>query len=120
MTTREMLNEHLKGKTYCEIAEMCGMSKQNVHNRIKRLISGRFNRIVYKGIYDYFLENENETFGSFTEKINQNETIMYHKDLIDFICGRRKKVTMNVINKICEVIGKPFEETFKERGNNDR
>ena len=115
MTSYEMLNERLKGKTYREIGEMCGSSRQNVQSRIKNLVSGKFNRIFYKGIYDYFIENETETFETFADKINENQTLMNSSALIRFICGKRKSVTMDVITKICEVIGKPFEETFKER-----
>lgn len=120
MTTQEMINERLNGKTYREIAEMCGMSRQNVHSRIKHLVKGRFHRIIYKGIYDYFADNKNETLRSFAEKINQNETVVCYRILIDFIYGRRNTISINAIKKICEVVNKPFEEAFKERAKNEK
>ena len=55
MTSCEMLEERLNGKTYREIGEMCGISKQAVQGQIKHLLNGRScSKIIYRGVYEYF------------------------------------------------------------------
>lgn len=41
MTSQEMLQAWIKGKTYQEIGDICGISRQAVYLRIKTLSEGK-------------------------------------------------------------------------------
>ena len=73
MTSREMLEERLNGKTYREIGEMCGISWQAVQIRIKLLLNGRdYNKIVYRGVQEYFVSKRGMSWRKMTDEINRD------------------------------------------------
>ena len=130
MTTKEMYEMRMSGVPYQEIADICGMSKQGAWDKVNRymkknnlernLRGHNFNieSIIYKGIYDYFKANREETILSFANKIygdgdkgkNFAEKIRRH------IKGERDAwFKVDEIKNICRVVGKPLEEVFEER-----
>ena len=125
MTAKEMLQMRLDGATYQEIADICGISKQAVHESVtryyKRVVDGKRGQnfsceeIVYEGIYEHFMKDENESATSFSIKIfgiNGSRA----KNIRNFITGKNNShFTIPQIKRMCEVVGKPFEEVFKER-----
>ena len=125
MTNAEMMKMRIDGATYQEIADACGITRQDAHQRVqnycKRIINGGhrgrqfdYNGIVYQGIYEYFNNNTDESLSSFCNKIYGN-TAQVGK-LGSFFKGEIKShFTIQQINKICEIVGKSFEETFAER-----
>ena len=129
LTGKEMYEMHFNdGLSFTDIAEKYGMSKQDVQQEVRRYtlyISGKrgkrfnINTIVYQGIYDYFLDHPQETLLSLTKKLkinDQNGFANFHR----FITGQNDvKVKISLIKKICDVIGKPFEEVFIERRTKD-
>ena len=127
MKMSEMIEKRKKGATYQEIADDVGLSKQRVNKivtehapELKGMRGNRFDieRIIYKGIYDYFKSHPYESLSSFVGKIygytgNEISTIR------DFITGAHtSRLTIERIRKICEITGKTFEELFELRGGN--
>ena len=110
-----MFRAWIKGKTYQEIGDMCGISRQAVYLRTKTLEEGKMSKIVYKGVYDYFANNDNMNFSKFTRQVNGNGQIIEYGTLKRFLCGEIMRVPLSVIMKICEIVAKPIEEVFKRR-----
>lgn len=125
MTNEEMLEMRMNGATYQEIADICGISKQRVHQkigeysqRIKGLRRGGMylEEIKYKGIYEYFKENLDVAFGRFVKGISGDISRCATEKMRRFLRGEHEvKFSVAQIKKMCEVCGKPFEEVFKER-----
>ena len=125
MTNKEMLEMRMNGATYKEIADVCGISKQRVHQkigeysqRIKELRRGGMylEEIKYKGIYDFFKENLDVSFSRFVEAVMGNTHHNSTERIRCFLRGQYEvKFTVAQIKRMCEVCGKPFEEVFKER-----
>ena len=126
MTNSEMLKMRAEGATLTQIAEKAGISRQAVDEAIKRLATNLANgkrghrlyvsEIKFQGFYDYFKENPKETISSFTRKVYGNHNGTGMAKLRAYITGKGNSYfTIPDIKKICEIIGKPFEEVFKER-----
>jgi predicted DNA-binding protein YlxM (UPF0122 family) len=128
MTNKEMLQMRLDGATYQEIADICGISRQAVHEALKFYVKKiteesrgqkfSLKTIKYQGIYDYFKKNENETVASFANKVygRKSGSCQGAGKLRNFIKGDSDSYfNITQIKKMCEIIGKPFEEVFKER-----
>ena len=125
MTNKEMLEMRINGATFQEIADICGISKQDAHERINRYFKKVVNskrgknftcdEIIYEGIYEHFMRDENESVTSFAVKVfgcNGSRASTTR----NFITGKNEThFTINQIKKMCEIVGKPFEEVFKER-----
>lgn len=127
MTPVEMLNKLLDGKSVEEISKDCEMTTQE----IKTAISGYVNRgcrsikylekIKYKGIYEYFKKNPFETVTGFAKKLwrkeGQHGGLASHiNTLRTFFLGEvESRFTIPQIKRMCEIVGKPFEEVFEER-----
>ena len=125
MTNKEMLEMRMNGKTFQEIADACGISKQGVHERLKlyakRLAGIRgqgfdISTIKYEGLYEYFEENLEESLYSFAIKIGMGKDGGRVATIRNFLTGKHhSRFSIPQIKKMCEVCGKPFEEVFKER-----
>jgi hypothetical protein len=128
INAKKMLEMRMNGATFQEIGDAFGMSKQGAHSIIItycRQIAGirgkgfDVNQIKYEGIFNYFLENPGETISSFTFDIfgyYSNKV----RDLRNFLIGEHE-IYLNIhqIKRICEIVGRPFEEVFKEREINE-
>lgn len=118
------MREH--GHTYQEIGEKYGVSRQCVHRKMKdyeRALKGirgqkfDINRIVFKGMYDYFADHYAETMNSFSHKIYGYEDGPNLIKLRNFITGKQNtRFSIGQIKLMCAITGKTFEELFKERG----
>jgi predicted transcriptional regulator len=118
MTTQEMLMMRMNGATYQEIADECGVSRQNVNERIhrytKRLTSGvrgygfSLYDIRFKAIREHFEKNPKETVSSFSRA-----TGVLPQTMRNFLTGTYESFfTVHQIRRMCEIVGKPFEEIF--------
>ena len=113
------------GSTYQEIGDSFGISRQAVHQRIifyKRKVEGirghsfNIDDIVYKGIYEWFKEHLNESLCSLCRKVYQKPNNSSIVKLRGFVKGEHDSVfDIEHIKRLCEVIGKPFEEVFERR-----
>ncbi len=123
MTTKEMMILRLEGLSLKQIGEMCGISKQAVHKRLDRFyreeMNGRIrcrfdiDEIVFRGIHEYFESTPKLTLEQFYRRLGINCT---KETLRRFIVGEsNSKLTIPQINKICEVIGKRYEDAFAVR-----
>ena len=125
MTNQEMYEMRKSGTTYQAIADLCGISKQAVYTRVyyyKRKVLGirgrgfDIEKIVYQGIYDWFKENFDESPFSLFAKIYKNGSSTRLSTFRNFLKGEHDTFfSIKRIKKLCEVIGKPFEEVFKRR-----
>ncbi len=125
MTNKEIYEMLQNGSTYQEIADIEGISKQAVHQRMilhKRKVYGirgksfNINKIVYQGIYDWFKEHLNESLHSLCRKVYQRPNNSSIVKLREFLKGKHDSIfKIEQIKRLCEVIGKPFEEVFKWR-----
>lgn len=120
MTTTEMMVMRVNGATYQEIADACGLSKQDVHKRIvrytKRLTSGVRGHgfclldIKYKSIAEHFDGHARESISSFANAVGVPAGVMKN-----FLTGKADShFTISKIRRMCEIVGKPFEEVFAE------
>lgn len=132
MQMKKLIDMRENGATYQEIADAVGISKQRVHQimlknfpEMKGMRRNHFDieRIIYKGIYDYFKSHPYESLASFIRKIYGhygNEA----KKIKGFITGASNKTfyTVSQIQRMCEITGSSFEELFalREDKSNDR
>lgn len=132
MDGKQIVIMRMDGRTFQEIADFYGVSKQAVHTKLKsytkilegergRAVDGRrfnINSIPYKGLYEYFKENEEETISSFSREVSGAEyRTNFANKMRNFLTGENNSYfTIVQIKKICEIIGKSFEEAFEERG----
>ena len=132
MDIKEMVKMRIDGATFQEIADACGVTKQAVQQKVSAYYNGQLKskrgrklniqKIKYKGIYEYFVENPTETLTSFVNKVfgengrcNSNVNKMS-----DFLYRKREsRFSIAQIKRICEIVGQPFEKTFKEYDYND-
>ena len=93
MDDRKMFELRVSGMTFQEIAEISGISRQAVHEKVKRYalkltgIRGQgfdISTIVYEGIYEHFKRNLYETLSGFSKAVYG-----YTEQ-----CGRGKEATM--------------------------
>ena len=125
MGYEDMLEMRNNGATYQEIADTVGCSKQYVHQCLAKskpeikFMRGKgfcIKRIVYKGIYDHFVRNPEESVTSFAKKVfghgNANGIDVIRK----FITGVHDSYfNLTHIKRMCEVTGLTFEELFERR-----
>lgn len=120
MTDQEMLKMRIDGASFQEIADACGMTKQGVHKRLVQYakkvtmgIRGKsfcLNDIKFAAIKVHFAYNDDETTTTFAQKVGVSPGIIRN-----FIKGKTESYfTVSQIKKMCDVVGKPFEEVFKE------
>lgn len=126
MTNQEMYVLHEQGTTYQAIADICGISRQAVHQKVhrhKRRVDGirghhfDIEKIVYKGVYDWFREHFDESIYSLCTKVYGCNCGNRHTTIRDFLKGEHNTYfTIEQIKRLCEIVGKPFEEVFERRG----
>ncbi|MEE0981449.1 MAG: sigma factor-like helix-turn-helix DNA-binding protein [Acutalibacteraceae bacterium] len=131
MTNKEALEMRLAGATYQEIADTCGITREAVRQKIERGCkelmgntrgSDFISKIKYQGIYEYFEGNFDMSMSLFAKKVfGANAKHYKTKTMRDFLTGTgNMSFTIQQMQKICEIVGKPFEEVFKERETNDK
>lgn len=111
-----------QGKTYQEIGDMFGVSKQSVEEIIKNA-EKRFNngvkirknsvnieKIVYKGIYDLFYKDRTMTVSKLARIVGYDKGTI--KNLIE---GTNARITIKGVKKLTDFSGMTFEELFELR-----
>lgn len=130
MKGKEISAFRKQGKTFQEIADYYGISKQAVHDSYFRYIKRQegkrgsishagveFNisNIPYDGLYEHFKANEYESVFSFCSKAP--DTQLDNMKMRGFLSGaKNSRFTISEIKAMCDIVGKSFEETFRERG----
>lgn len=117
----EVIELRNQGKTFREIGEILGVSKQRVYQVCGRLRKGNANieKIHFKGIYEFMKENPKISYATlgrvfYGENITEKELHEFHKKLPnhnDITC------TIGGIKRLIEYTGKTFEELFELRSN---
>jgi DNA-binding XRE family transcriptional regulator len=118
MTTKEMLKMRCDGATYQEISDACGLTRQAVHLRIteytERITKGTRGKgfclfdIKYKAIREHFADNSKLSISAFAKAVGVNASTMRN-----FLTGKNASYfTIPQIRRMCEIVGKPFEDVF--------
>lgn len=125
MTNETMYEMHKNGFSYQKIADVYSISRQAVHQRItsyKRKVLGirgqsfDINKIVYKGIYDWFCTHYNENVYSLAKKLYKDNPSSRTQNFKRFLVGENNShFSIPQMKLLCEIIGKPFEEVFERR-----
>jgi hypothetical protein len=126
---KKMLEMRMDGASYKEIGDAFGFSKQNAQEMLtrymKRLSGTRgkgFNieDIVYEGLYDYFDSHKDMTITKFNKILHGNKSTHYISKTRCWLTGvHEPTMKLSLIRKICEIVGKPFEEVFRKRGESN-
>lgn len=125
LTNKELYEWRQRGATYQEMADAEGTTRQDVFQKVKayeRKLMGKrgringfnINKIVYKGIYEYFRDHIDETVCSFSNKVfGYAEKVQCVKR---FLLGESESLfKVHQIKKMMEVTGKSFDELFELR-----
>lgn len=118
----KMIEMRKKGASYAEIGKAFGVSRQAVASRLtyKRKNEKRYgfniDTIIYRGIYEHFEKDRFETITSFAHKTYVNTGGAAINTIRNFITGvHNSRLTLQQIQRICEITGMSFEETFEVR-----
>ena len=118
----KMIEMRKKGATYAEIGKAFGVSRQAVTSRLtyKRKNEKRYGfnieTIIYRGIYEHFKKERCETISSFAYKIYGCTAGSAIVTIRSFMTGvHNSRFTIRQIQKMCEITGMSFEETFALR-----
>lgn len=123
----DMIALRTAGKTYQEIAELFGTSKQYVYIIMAsscnyedpaRKLDVDIEKIVYEGIYDLFANDYKMTIAKFARIVfGSKPATGAQKEKVRRLIYNYGDVKLSVrnIRNICEYIGKPFESVFKVR-----
>lgn len=121
MKTQKMIEMRNEGHTYQEIADVFGISKQAVHSYIKKAKERHLRhdkeceKIVFQGIYDFFKAEPKMNYTKFTILIYGYKGKKV-ADIRNFITGvHESKFPLIIHQRICEICGTSFEDTFKLR-----
>lgn len=123
--TKEMVELRRKGVAYNKIAEDYGITTQDAFIRIKRYEEKlqskkrghgfKIDTIIYKGFYEHFKDNIDESICKFCGKAMSFSDANVKK-LRDCITGYRNPYwTIQEIKGMCKATGKSFEELFELR-----
>ncbi len=115
-----------QGKTYQEIADMFGVSKQSVQQTIsnaERKVGGRIRKnnadiekIAYKGLYELFLNDTTMTVSKLSRAVYGNASNKNRSKIDRLLQGENARVTIMELKNLIEFTGMPFEELFEPRG----
>lgn len=113
----EMDKMKKEGKTYREIGEKFGLSKQRVYQILgkmdKRYFKGIKESVVaYKGIRDWLNENK-IPFAEFCRLVYGCYHPAYYSRLMVYL-NKTKPIKIDIINKILDITSLTFEQAFKE------
>lgn len=107
-----------QGKTYEEIGNIMCYSRAAIFYNVGHQIRKNaeiYNRIVYKGFYDYFDEHKDVTIYRFSYMIFGYAKSNVYYLLVRMFKGQDIRLPLSVIQKMVEVTGKSFEELFEKR-----
>ena len=124
MTKEQILELRNQGKTYAEIGEMFGVSKQWVHQMVgeHRIRKGNYEieHIRYKGIYEFMRDNPTITLSTLTLKgIGKGKNLYCKFQRAITGTNRDMHLSINQIKRLTAYTGKSFEELFAERNDAD-
>lgn len=110
-----------QGKTYQEIGDIYGVSKQRVEEAIKnaenrfngkriRKNSANIEKIIYKGIYDLFYKDCTMTISKIARIVGHDKGTVEN-----LIKGANARFTIKGIKRLIDFSGMTFEELFELR-----
>ena len=117
----EIINMRNEGKTYQEIANKYGVSRQAIHNIIvnynnkKMKQSQKFNDIVYCGIYDMFMEDVDLSMLKMCDIMGYARCTNNARKIRSFLCGKSDSIRKSAIDNVLKYLNKPYKEVFSLR-----
>lgn len=124
LTQKELYEWRQRGATYQEMADVEGVSRQDIYMKVKSYeakLKGKrgrefdINKIVYKGIYEYFRDNMEVTPYSFTTDVFGYAS-KKTQCVKSFLLGEHETLfKIRQIKRLMGITGKTFEELFERR-----
>ena len=125
VTKTEILRLREEGKTYREIGEIYGLTRQRIHAiatandcRVRKKNTD-IEKIVYKGIYEFMKENPNVSFTKLASVANNGSALNNQRACVFIrkLSGTTDKVTFTISNIKClmKFTGKSFDELFERK-----
>lgn len=109
-----------EGKTYQEIGDIFGISKQAVERSIKNAeikFNGRMRKsnvnieeIIYKGIYQIFKKDSQITVSKLSKILGHERTTVNN-----FLKNKNTRISIDAIKKLIAYSGMTFDELFELR-----
>lgn len=124
----KMVVMYSEGMTYQEIGDKFGMSRQGAEQIIANEFSRQgerrrratdLDKIVYPEVRKFFEDNPHIGYSSFVRCMLGHADNSEKRKIVDLFRGEKRFFTVEQIQKICEVIGKPFEEVFAREDGAD-
>lgn len=119
---REEIIEKMRAenKTFYEIGQVLGVSRQRAEQLAKKTKARKgttdIERIVYKGIYEMFKQNEKLTFRQIARIMLKAEpTTNQFARVKNFLLGTKSRIEIDCIINICNHLNKPVQEVFVRR-----
>lgn len=113
-----------QGKSLQEIADIFNVSKQAVAQELSKFEEAfgparksnvDIEKIVYKGIYDLFVDNGKMTYSRLTRLMYGYYDTNTTNKTIKLLRGENVKISIKTINRLIEITGKSYETLFELR-----
>ena len=110
-----------EGKTYQEIADYYGVTKQAIHGlvthyeRRKNKRDKEIDKIIYSGIYDMFVKDENLSMSKVCDIMGYCKCSVNTKKIRSFLYGETDSIRYTAINNILKYLNKTYDEVFALR-----
>lgn len=107
------------GKTYREIGEEFGVSKQRaeqiLHGRRIRKRSTDMEKIPYEGLYNWLVCHPEITFPALAQLMFGGSTKSQHAAMWRLLHGRSCKISKKAYDRLIAATGMTYEQLFKLR-----
>ena len=118
---KEILKLRDEGNSYQKIADKYGITRQAVYEyivthknrKVKR--AKEFDGIVYSGIYDMFMADENLSILKLCDIMGYCKCTTNMKKIKRFIYGEDIKIRESAIHNLLKYLNKPYKEVFSLR-----
>ena len=117
MNKQKALELRKSGKTYKEIGEILGASRQAVFQAIGKVRRRQslYTDIPYVWLYKYFRKNEQITYRSFCAKKLNKDDNKFVERFRKFLTGSDIKFSITQFDKIADACGMTIDECFRRR-----
>lgn len=125
MTKQEILELRDQGKTYREIADIFGVTRQRVHEKIGkdriRKCNFEIEKIRFKGVYEFLKEHPTLSLIGFIRHMKGHSVshAEYEKLKGCLTTDRDSAIKISDIKRLTEYTGMTFEELFAERSSTE-
>lgn len=124
MTKEKIIEYRNQGKTFKEIGEIFGVSKQRVYQVCgkARKYNAEIEKIRFKGIYEFFKENPKISYGTLARvfyggSVTKCKANAFYQTITS--CTDKIHFTISGIKRLSKYTNKTFEELFELRSDTE-